>query len=118
MQRWRPFDPEVKRTEGTVKDTRSGQVFKTSKGAPHIILRLLPDEDSDSVDKIESDVASLGAMGIRCLAVAKTDSEGGQWKMMGLLTFLDPPRDDTKQTLNEAAQHGIEIKMVTGTLWQ
>jgi H+-transporting ATPase len=40
-----PFDPTIKRTEGTIKDTRTGKQFKATKGAPHILLRLLPHND-------------------------------------------------------------------------
>ena len=38
-----PFDPTVKRTEGTIR-LPSGETFKTTKGAPHIILALCKDE--------------------------------------------------------------------------
>ena len=110
-----PFDPQIKRTEGTVRDTRTGEEFKTSKGAPHIILGLL-DPSSDNVDireAVERDVARLGEKGIRSLAVAKTDAKGS-WRMMGLLTFLDPPRPDTKQTIQDAHHHGVGVKMITG----
>ena len=34
--------------------------------------------------------------------------------MVGLLTFMDPPRPDTKQTIKEAAEYGVEVKMITG----
>lgn len=36
-----PFDPTVKRTEATV--VVKGQTFKVTKGAPHVILKLLDD---------------------------------------------------------------------------
>jgi H+-transporting ATPase len=109
-----PFDPTIKRTEGTLKDLRTGDTFKTSKGAPHIIMKLLPPEGNDSVlEAIEEDVVSLGARGIRSLAVAKTNADG-VWEMMGLLTFLDPPRPDTKQTIMEAQEYGVAVKMITG----
>merc|ERR1719326_2129262 len=39
-----PFDPVIKRTQGTVKDTsgkiNGGAKFKTSKGAPQVLLKL------------------------------------------------------------------------------
>jgi H+-transporting ATPase len=81
-----PFDPAIKRTEGTVRDKRTGEEFKTSKGAPHIILKLLPDSDIVTRESVEKDVARLGEKGIRSLAVAKTDADG-VWHMMGLLTL-------------------------------
>jgi H+-transporting ATPase len=108
-----PFDPTIKRTEGTVRDQRTGETFKTSKGAPHVIMQLLPAGDDIVREAIEKDVVRLGARGTRSLAVAKTDA-GGVWRMMGLLTFLDPPRPDTKQTITEAQDYGVEVKMITG----
>lgn len=36
-----PFDPVVKRTEGTLRGKGSTQQFKTTKGAPHVILTLV-----------------------------------------------------------------------------
>lgn len=88
-----PFDPTVKRTEGTIRDLVTGQDYKTTKGAPHIIMMLTNDEEVKR--KCEADVTSFGLRGVRCLAVAKTDSSG-KWHFLGLLTFLDPPRHDTK----------------------
>lgn len=42
----------------------------------------------------------LGLRGVRTLAVAKTvPGNVQQWEFLGLLTFLDPPRADTKQVL-------------------
>eukprot|EP00401_Gymnodinium_catenatum_P003155 CAMPEP_0117607676 /NCGR_PEP_ID=MMETSP0784-20121206/80403_1 /TAXON_ID=39447 /ORGANISM="" /LENGTH=914 /DNA_ID=CAMNT_0005410901 /DNA_START=35 /DNA_END=2779 /DNA_ORIENTATION=- len=109
-----PFDPIVKRTEGTVKDKKTGKVFKTTKGAPHVLLKLCKDEAVK--ERCELDVNELGARGIRALAVAKTsgDSDEDDWKMVGLLTFLDPPRHDTKETIARAMAYGVEVKMITG----
>ncbi len=61
--------------------------------------------------------------GIRTLAVARQElqqGEGGSssptgpWKMLGLLTFLDPPRPDTRRTIERALEWGVDVKMVTG----
>ena len=44
----------------------------------------------------------LGLRGIRSLAVAKTvPGDVKRWEFLGLLTFLDPPRPDTKQVGGE-----------------
>jgi len=186
-----PFDPVLKRTEGTLKDKTTGRVFRTAKGAPHIILNLCtaaanelalsrhqphPHESelelsryamqsaqmsrsssgsvsadagdasrsSNSVpsrpherhrhrgyvtvaQRVEHDVRSLGQRGIRCLAVARTvprapqvQLEGGNedgsdyWQFLGMLTFLDPPRIDTKRTIADAKELGVCVKMITG----
>eukprot|EP01041_Mallomonas_annulata_P000544 gene544-1045_t len=106
-----PFDPIVKRTEGTVRDKATGKVYKTTKGAPHVLLKLV--NDPETSHKCESDVHRLGLRGIRSLAVAKTNDDG-KWQMLGLLTFLDPPRPDTKQTIADARKYGVAVKMITG----
>lgn len=109
-----PFDPMVKRTEGTVKNNETGEVFKTSKGAPHILMNLLPPSQTAVREAVERDVARLGEQGIRSLAVARSKGDSGIWEMVGLLTFLDPPRPDTKQTIVDAHRYGVQVKMITG----
>ena len=106
-----PFDPIVKRTEGTIKDLKTGRVFKTTKGAPHVLMKLCGNEVVKAA--CEADVHNFGGRGIRCLAVAKTN-ESDEWEMVGLLTFLDPPRHDTKETIHQALYYGVEVKMITG----
>lgn len=69
-----PFDPMMKRTEGSVRDLVTGDSYKTTKGAPHVIMKLTRNEDIRR--RCEADVTSLGQRGVRCLAVAKTDQAG------------------------------------------
>ena len=111
-----PFDPVVKRTEGTLKDLKTGKTFKTTKGAPNVILKLVMAKSlsTEIVEMVEEDVHALGLRGIRSLAVAKTNETTGEWEMVGLLTFLDPPRPDTKQTIEDANRYGVSVKMITG----
>ncbi len=107
-----PFDPMVKRTEGTIEE--NGKCYKTTKGAPHVLLKLC---DNHHVAEVcEKHVQSLGERGIRAMAVAKTNDEG-QWELLGLLTFLDPPRADTKDTIHKAIKYGVMVKMITGMLF-
>jgi H+-transporting ATPase len=58
-------------------------------------------------------VHQLGLRGIRSLAVARTD-DAGEWQMLGILTFLDPPRPDTKDTIEKSMAFGVDVKMITG----
>jgi H+-transporting ATPase len=37
----------------------------------------------------------------------------GVWEMVGLLTFLDPPRHDSLTTIREAEECGVSFKMIT-----
>merc|ERR1711937_837747 len=87
-----------------------------SKGAPQVLLKLVDGAggiDAATKKAIEGDVTALGKRGIRAIAVAKTD-ENGVWRMMGLLTFLDPPRPDTKETVRLSRENGVAVKMITG----
>jgi magnesium-transporting ATPase (P-type) len=36
------------------------------------------------------------------------------WHLAGLLTFCDPPRDDTKETITKATYYGVPVRMITG----
>lgn len=122
-----PFDPIVKRTQGTVKCHSSKKLYKTTKGAPHVLLKLCVSHCKDDAknkrisELVERDVHRLGLRGIRALAVAKTLnknfddlSDEDEWEFLGLLTFLDPPRPDTKQTIEDANKYGVMVKMITG----
>ena len=107
-----PFDPTVKRTEGSLKLKSNGKSFKVTKGAPHILLALCEGNEKIQI-QCEKDVHDLGTRGIRSLAVAKTNDKG-KWEMVGLLSFLDPPREDTKATIHRSIAFGVEVKMITG----
>lgn len=39
---------------------------------------------------------------------------GKEWTMMGLIPMFDPPRDDTQETIHQAENLGVEVKMITG----
>jgi len=111
-----PFDPMVKRTEATIEGPE-GQ-FKVTKGATHIILDLCADRDAIH-DEVDAKVTEYGLRGIRCMAVARTEpaktlAAKDVWRFIGVLTFLDPPREDTKITIEEAMENGVDVKMVTG----
>jgi hypothetical protein len=46
------------------------------------------------------------------MAVAKTNKEE-KWELIGILTFLDPPRPDTKDTIDKSMAFGVDVKMVS-----
>jgi H+-transporting ATPase len=108
---FQPFDPVHKRTEATVKG-KDGKTFKTTKGAPQVILALSANagQAKASVDKAVDDFASRG---FRALGVARADQEG-KWQFLGVLPLFDPPRDDAKETIATALAMGVKVKMVTG----
>jgi len=107
-----PFDPVGKRTEGQVTDAQ-GKAVRFSKGAPQVIVDLC-ELDSETAAKANGTVADLAARGLRALGVAQSTDEGKTWSFLGILSMLDPPRDDSKQTIEHAREHGLQVKMVTG----
>jgi H+-transporting ATPase len=108
---FQPFDPVHKRTEATVK-THDGHVFKTSKGAPQVILAL--DANATQIQpQVDKAVGGFAARGYRSLGVARTNDQG-QWQFLGVIPLYDPLREDSKATVETAQQMGIEVKMVTG----
>ena len=106
-----PFDPVHKRTEATVKGP-DGKQFFVAKGAPQVILQMATNaaEVKTAADKAILDFAGRG---FRSLGVARAD-EQGKWKFVGMLPLFDPPRADAKETIANALQMGVKIKMVTG----
>ncbi|MGA7578780.1 MAG: plasma-membrane proton-efflux P-type ATPase [Desulfobaccales bacterium] len=106
-----PFDPVHKKTESTVKDSEN-RTFKVTKGAPQVIMALC-ELDQETLAKANKVVNELAAKGYRTLGVARTE-DSGPWQFLGILPLFDPPREDAAETIADARQHGIQIKMVTG----
>ncbi len=106
-----PFDPVHKRTQAEIED-KSGNRYKVTKGAPQVILSMSANapEINDDAEKTINDFASRG---YRSLGVARTD-EKGDWRFIGIIPLYDPPRDDSRETIDKAENLGIKIKMVTG----
>ncbi|EPY19422.1 H+-transporting ATPase [Strigomonas culicis] len=107
-----PFDPTTKRTAATLRDKRTNEQFKVTKGAPHIVLQMVHNQDEIN-DEVVDIIDTLASRGVRCLSVARTDSSN-RWHMAGILTFLDPPRPDTKETIRRSKHYGVDVKMITG----
>jgi H+-transporting ATPase len=106
-----PFDPVSKRTEATIRGP-DGVMFATTKGAPQVILALC-DLDTDTRQRADTLIDTLAAGGYRTLGVARAGT-GGAWRFLGLLPLFDPPREDSQETIGQAREHGIAVKMVTG----
>ena len=107
-----PFDPVSKRTEASVI-APEGNTFYTTKGAPQVILSLChPDPAFENEVKMRID--ELAAKGYRTLGVASSGDDKKSWQFLGLLTLSDPLREDSKEMIARAIDHGIKIKMLTG----
>ncbi|MCB9854501.1 MAG: plasma-membrane proton-efflux P-type ATPase [Phycisphaerales bacterium] len=106
-----PFDPVGKRTEATIKGP-DGVQFKASKGAPQVIMKLVGDASRIQAD-VERAINDFAARGFRSLGVART-IDGDRWQFLGVLPLSDPPREDSKSTIEKARTMGVHVKMVTG----
>jgi H+-transporting ATPase len=106
-----PFDPVNKRTQAEGVDA-SGEAFTVTKGAPQVILRLCR-ADERVKERVGREVDELAGRGYRTLGVARRE-DGEPWRFLGLIPLFDPPREDSAATISEAAEYGIQVKMVTG----
>ena len=107
-----PFDPVNKKTVGIVTGP-DGRTHHFAKGAPQAIASLcLLDGATDK--KYNADVDDLAAHGYRALGVARSDDDGKTWVLLGLLSLMDPPRPDARETIAQAERLGLAVKMVTG----
>ena len=109
--KFKPFDPVIKRTESTISDA-GDNTFKVTKGAPQVILSLVSNKEAVA-DKVNKQIDAFAVKGFRTLGVARTDTQGN-WQFAGLIPLYDPPREDSAQTIKTAQSMGVEVKMVTG----
>jgi H+-transporting ATPase len=111
ITKFQPFDPVRKRTEAEVS-APGGITFKVTKGAPQVIMALVTNE-TDIKPQVDRVIEQNAKRGFRSLGVAKADIDEN-WKFIGLLAFYDPPREDSKSTIEAAQKMGVQIKMITG----
>ena len=107
-----PFDPVSKRTAATVIDPQGKSVVVT-KGAPQVIVDLAK-PPADVAQRVKTTVDELAAKGSRALSVARSEDAGQSWALLGILPMFDPPREDSKATIEMANEKGVRVKMVTG----
>ncbi|EPS96169.1 hypothetical protein FOMPIDRAFT_1025507 [Fomitopsis schrenkii] len=119
---FKPFNPVDKRTEITYREESTGRLKRVTKGMTGIIIELCTrNKTEEQENKLEADVEEFAMRGLRALAVAYEEvegddfeGEGNGFELIGLLPIFDPPRTDTKQTIDDAMLLGVKVKMVTG----
>jgi H+-transporting ATPase len=119
---FKPFNPVDKRTEITYREEASGKLKRVTKGMTGIIIELCTRNKTEDIEnRLEADVEEFASRGLRALAVAyeevegdDPEAEGNGFELVGLLPIFDPPRADTKQTIDDALAFGVKVKMVTG----
>ncbi len=125
-----PFDAKH-RFMATLNRTVSGQTRIFIKGAPDDLLRMCAVQArGDGTDPIDREywaerIAAAAAEGERVLGFAAkpmstatdlvefADIEQGL-VFLGLVGFIDPPREEATAAIAECHSAGIEVKMITG----
>ena len=102
-------------------DARDAHLLAT-KGAPEAVIDLCH-LDADAAAAILRQVESLAERGLRVLGVARGEWQGEAWprsqhdfdfRFLGLLGFVDPPRPEVPAAIAECRSAGIRIIMMTG----
>ncbi len=75
--------------------------------AMQIIAALLDDEGARAA--VDAYMEARAARGLRALGVATSEDEGASWQLLGLISLLDPPREDTQETIRQANALGVEV---------
>ncbi|TFK50282.1 plasma-membrane proton-e [Heliocybe sulcata] len=107
---FKPFDPVSKRITAEVE--KEGKRWTVAKGAPNAILKLA-NASQELQESYRQRTQEFAKRGFRTLGVA-CQEQGGEWQILGLLPMFDPPRSDTAQTIAEAGNLGVRVKMLTG----
>jgi len=97
-----PFDPSTKRTEALLDE--SGTRIRVVKGSPPLLsaLGLLTDTLPPAAPGGQRPVAVLAG------------PEKGPLHLLGVLSFSDPLRQDSRQTLDRLRDLGVRIRLATG----
>ncbi|CAK8535676.1 unnamed protein product [Lathyrus sativus] len=114
-----PFNLVDKRTALTYVDTE-GNWRRERKGAPEQILDLCNCKENmrRSVHAMiykfaERELRSLGVAYQEVLEKTK-ESPGAPWQFVGLFPLFDPSRHDSADTIRQALNLGVNVKMITG----
>ncbi|KAJ1918837.1 hypothetical protein H4219_002376 [Mycoemilia scoparia] len=116
-----PFNPVDKRTQVTYRTISSGKLHRVSKGMSQVILDLSVNKTPEVEQRLHADVDEFASRGLRVLAVAEEsidhddpEGQGNGFRLLALLPIHDPPRHDTKETIERAISLGVHVKMITG----
>jgi H+-transporting ATPase len=105
-----PFDPVRKRTEATIEINEVH--FHAIKGAAQVLIELA-DLNDEQIRELNNNVNLLASKGYRTLAVGRKEGDK-PLDLIGLIPLYDPPREDSRDVLNEMRSNGVQVKMLTG----
>ncbi len=101
---------------------QNGNTVIAAKGAPEAIL-MQSNLPADKLKIIENQSAAYAQQGYRVLGVGKAQWTETEWPLtqhefvfefLGLIAFHDPPKENSRQTIETFSKAGITVKMITG----
>ncbi|HKJ32774.1 MAG TPA: HAD-IC family P-type ATPase, partial [Balneolales bacterium] len=110
QQKFIPFDPTRKRTEAEI--SKDDEPFTAIKGATQVLMGLAGME-GDAASDLNAKVDELASNGYRTIAVCRGE-DSSKPEIIGLIPLYDPPREDSKDVIDEMKNYNVEIKMLTG----
>ncbi len=125
-----PFDA-AHRYMATLHDTPDGGRTAVLKGAPEAVLAMCAEQRGPGgPEPLDHGfwvgrVAEAASQGERVLAFAQTalppdtarldpDALGNGACLLGIVGFIDPPRDEAVRAIADCRSAGIEVRMITG----
>lgn len=119
LNKFVPFNPTDKVTIASVTGP-DGRTERVMKGAPQVVVRHSFNA-SEIQDVCHDKIVEYANRGFRALGIARAEGHGAEdvdgkpkWEMVGIVPLFDPPRHDTKDTIERCLDMGIHVKMITG----
>lgn len=126
------FNPEVKRVVAFCTGS-DGKVITIAKGLPAKIInteaggkdshelqwKVDKADDAEFIRQVTDTDTSLSSAGYKTIGIAVAEGDARTeanpvWKFVGLMPMLDPPREDTANTIESLHRANISVKMITG----
>jgi P-type Ca2+ transporter type 2C len=117
-----PLSPELLSVSHVWRSPDGERLVVAAKGAPEAIVDICHLE-RDGAAAVEAQVASMGAEGLRVLAVARAWSASGElphgqhdfdFELVGLVGLQDPVRPGVAAAVAECSSAGVRVVMITG----
>lgn len=114
-----PFNPTDKYTIAYVSENATGNMERVMKGAPQVVVRHAWNR-AEIEEVCNKKIVEYANRGYRALGIAKAAGDGPstgddiKWDLIGLVPLFDPPRHDTKETIERCLEMGVHVKMITG----
>lgn len=113
--RLHPFDPVHKYTAASVRQKNSTTIYM--KGAFETLVKLSINTKTQ-LNKLTIKHDEMAREGLRVLAFGKSTSSGNfdswQVEIVGLIGFIDPPKEGVREAVMAAQDAGVRIIMITG----